>query len=122
MIAAQDLRDVRFQLTRLGVDDLVLLLDAQGEGGRFHRGSTRKVGVCDPPPAVTLARAAVDRRVMQPSTCVPLDAKGAVSRMRSAKTTRPSPTLGNSSLGNGTRPWPPKGSVRAPPTALSHLP
>ena len=68
VIAAQDFRDVRFQLAGLGVDDLVLLLDPQGERWGLHRASTTNVGVCDPPPAVTLTRAAVDRRDMHPST------------------------------------------------------
>src|SRR6266566_3021840 len=111
VIAAQDFRDVRLQLAGLGVDDLILFLDAEREGGRLHRASTRNVGVCDPPPAVTLTRAAVDRRDMHPSTCVPLYAYGAVSKMRSATITWPSTTLGNGSLGIGTRSCTTNGSV-----------
>src|SRR6267378_531053 len=121
VIAAQDFRDVRFQLAGLGIDDLVLLLDPQGERGRLHRGSTTNVGVCDPPPAVTLTRAAVDRRVMHPSTCVPWYAYGAVSKMRSARITRPSTTLGNGSLGIGTRACTTNGSVSAVRSAASHV-
>src|SRR4029077_13053595 len=76
MIASEELRDVRFQLARRGIDDLVLFLDAERERGRLHRASTTNVGVCDPPPAVTLTRAAVDRRDMHPSTYVPWYANG----------------------------------------------
>src|SRR5437762_14379157 len=83
MISGEELRDVRFQLARRGIDDLVLLLDAERERRWLHRASTTNVGVCDPPPAVTLTRAAVDRRDMHPSTYVPWYANGAVSKMRS---------------------------------------
>src|SRR4051812_943840 len=119
MIATQDLRDVGLQLARLRIDDLILFLDSEGERRRLHRGSTMKVGVCDPPPAVTLTSAAVERRDMHPSTCVPWYAYGAVSKMRSAKITWPSATLGNDSLGIGTRSWTTNGSVSAVRTAAS---
>ena len=39
VIRLQDLRDVRTQLTRLRIDDLVLLLDADRERRRFHERS-----------------------------------------------------------------------------------
>src|SRR5467141_1907 len=121
VVAAQDFRDVRLQFAGLGIDDLVLFLDAEREGWGLHRASTRNVGVCDPPPAVTLTRAAVDRRDMHPSTCVPWYAYGAVSKMRSARITRPSTTLGNGSLGIGTRSCTTNGSVSAVRTAASHV-
>src|SRR2546423_557367 len=121
VIAAQDFRDVRLQLAGLGIDDLILFLDAEREGGGLHRASTRNVGVCDPPPAVTLTRAAVDRRDMHPSTYVPSYANGAVSKMRSATITLSATTLGNGSLGIGTRSCTTNGSVRATRTAWSQV-
>src|SRR3989441_2553691 len=68
MISGEELRDVRFELARRGIDDLVLLLDAERERRWLHRASTRNVGTCDPPPAVTLTSAAVESRDRQPST------------------------------------------------------
>src|SRR2546430_16974131 len=103
MISGEELRDVRFQLARRGIDDLVLLLDAERERRWLHRASTRNVGVCDPPPAVTLTRAAADRRDMHPSTYVPCDPNGAGGNMLSANTTRPPATLGNGARGVRTR-------------------
>src|SRR2546428_569495 len=100
VIAAQDFRDVRLQLAGLGIDDLILFLDAECEGGGLHRASTRNVGVCEPPPAVTLTRAAVDRRDMQPSPCVPWYAYGAGSKMRPPRTTLPPPPPGTAPPGS----------------------
>jgi len=68
MISGEELGDIRFELARRGIDDLVLLLDAERERRWLHRASTRNVGTCDPPPAVTLTSAAVESRDRQPST------------------------------------------------------
>ena len=59
----------------------------------------------DPPPAVTLTRDAVETLVRQPSTKAPSKQNGAVSTIRSAKTTSPSARLGNSSAGSPIRSW-----------------
>src|SRR3989454_7981217 len=71
VIPGEELGDVRLELARRGIDDLVLLLDAERERRWLHRASTRNVGTCDPPPAVTLTSAAVESRDRQPSTYAP---------------------------------------------------
>ena len=59
--------DVRAQLA-LGVDDHVLLFDADREQARIrgHQAPRTNVGTTLPAPAVTLSRAAADSRVRQP--------------------------------------------------------
>src|SRR5438445_4043969 len=75
--------DVRVKLTG-GVDDLVLLLDADREKPvPAHAGpSTTKVGTTLPAPAVTLSKAAAETRVMNPPTR-PLNRYGSRSTARS---------------------------------------
>jgi hypothetical protein len=55
LVLLQDLRDVGAQLARLRIDDLVLFLDADGQGRRLScdllRGSTTNVARLEPPPA-----------------------------------------------------------------------
>src|SRR5690348_4691378 len=104
LIPVQNLGDVRAELTGLRVDDLVLFLDSEGQGRRFHvRFSTTNVGTVDPPPAVTLSSAAVESRVRQPSTDSPWAMKGAVSSMRSSNLTLPCSRLGYGSDGSSIR-------------------
>src|SRR5690242_14513540 len=67
MVLLKDLRDVRLELARVRIDDLVFLFYAERQRGRLHRGSTSMVGTWEPPPAVTFTSAAVDRRDRQPS-------------------------------------------------------
>src|SRR5258707_6640863 len=120
VILLENLGDVGLQLPRFGIDDLVLLFDAERERGRLHRGSTSMVGTWDPPPAVTLTSAAVDRRERQPSTYAPWQANGSVSRMRSAICNVPFATLGYGSRGTGTRSCTTCGSVSPPRTRPCH--
>src|SRR5690348_5818207 len=103
MVLFEDLCDVRLELASPRIDDLIFLFNAERQRGRLHRGSTSMVGTWEPPPAVTLTSAAVDRRDRQPSTYVPWQAKGSVSRIRSAIRSVPSTTLGYGSRGTGTR-------------------
>src|SRR5207248_3444578 len=71
----EQLGDVRAQLARLGIDDLVLFFDSDVERrlcwhGQppYSRLATTNTGTVEPPPAVTLSSAAVERRLRQPST------------------------------------------------------
>src|SRR5690606_7104426 len=102
-ILLEDLGDVALELPGLGIDDLVLLLDPDGERGCLHRGSTTNVGTVDPPPAVTLTRVEVLIRVRVPSTRAPCQQNGAVSTIRSSRRSRPSTSDGNGSLGSAMR-------------------
>ncbi len=77
VVRLEDLGDVRRQLARLRVDDLVLFLDAERERRGLHPGllsyrisvaRPRTSGMVEPPPAVTLSSAAVESRVRHPST------------------------------------------------------
>src|SRR5947209_3035797 len=73
--------------------------------GNRQRGSMRKVGTVEPPPAVTFSSGSVATRVRQESTYAPWHTNGAVSNMRSVRSSRPSAQPGNGSFGSVTRSW-----------------
>ncbi len=74
MILLQALGDIRPQLARLGVNDLVLFFNANSQRWGLHHSylfCTTYVGTDDPPPEVTFNNGSVPSLVRQPSMYTP---------------------------------------------------